>query len=95
MNVFRIWTTRKTPSGNPVYIDLECGFASIEAIVDKLNAGQFITGNQLWTRFSRDENGDKVLEITEHRPTAIGPQGVANIETPVMRYVRYVDEAAQ
>jgi len=93
MNVFRIWTTRKNEKGTSVYIDLETEIGSIEELTDLLNRGKMVRGNQLWTRFMRDDEG-KFMEIYRSRPVVIAAPGICTIETPELRYIRFVDESA-
>lgn len=90
MNVYRVYTTRRNPRGEAIFINFGCDIPSLQAFVDELNKGKAVYGWNLQTRWNKDDAGS-FLEITSKMPYGIAPAGVSTVENPEFRFVEFAE----
>ena len=84
--VYRVTlTSRHRQSGEPVFVNFECGHRSLFDLVRALNEG-VVVGEALFCT-ATPERG--TFEVKKRKPFALGRNGVAHIEPPDGRIVEY------
>lgn len=88
--VWRVTTNRINYKGNAIFFNFRCGIETLEELVLRLNAGDLILGQILFTKTKSDDAGE-YQHIVAAKATAIGKLIVGTVEASDRRFVEFVE----